>query len=97
MNRNFKLERLQNGETIIASEKGNSMVPLIYSGQKHVLTPTTLADVEIGDIVYCKVGGRFFTHLITAKNDAKGCQISNNKGHVNGWTKNIYAKVSEVL
>ena len=73
------------------------MVPLIKSGQPHKLAPTTLDDIEVGDIVYAKVGGRFFTHLVKAKNDKKGCQIGNNKGHINGWTKQVYGKVVEVL
>jgi len=33
------------------------------------------------------------THLVTAKNDKKGLQISNNHGHINGWTKQICGKV----
>lgn len=97
MNKNWKLEKLLSGETFITKEKGNSMVPLIHSNQEHKLAPTTLEKVEVGDIVYCKVAGRFFTHLVKAKNDQKGCQIGNNKGHINGWTKNIYGKVVEVL
>lgn len=32
-----KQERLSAGETFVTSEKGNSMTPLIMSGQKHVL------------------------------------------------------------
>lgn len=95
--RNYKLERLQNGETFTTSEKGNSMVPLIRSGQEHILSPITWENVEVGDIVYCKVGGRYFTHLVKAKNDTKGCLIGNNKGGINGWTKNIYGKVTQVL
>ena len=39
--RNYKLERLLNGETFTTSEKGNSMVPLIKSGQEHELSPIT--------------------------------------------------------
>jgi hypothetical protein len=95
--RNFKLERLQDGETFITSEKGNSMVPLIHSGQEHKIQPTTIDEVEVGDIVYCKVKGRYFTHLVKAKNPEKGCLIGNNKGGINGWTRNIYGKVIEVL
>jgi phage repressor protein C with HTH and peptisase S24 domain len=95
--RNYKLERLQNGETFITSEKGNSMVPLIHSGQNHIIEPTTIDDVEVGDIVYCKVKGRVFTHLVKAKSPEKGCLIGNNKGGINGWTRNIYGKVIEVL
>jgi hypothetical protein len=97
MNRNYKLERLLNGETFTTSETGNSMVPLIKSKQEHVLAPTTLEDVEVGDIVYCKVSGRFYTHLVKAKDATKGCQIGNNHGNINGWTRNVYGKVIEVL
>ena len=55
-----KQERLAAGETFVTSEKGNSMTPLIMSGQKHVLEPVPgLDSVKVGDIVYCKVHGRF--------------------------------------
>lgn len=90
---NYTLEKLQAGENVIRSEKGNSMVPLIHSGQDHELTPATWESVEVGDIVYCKCRGSYFTHLVTAKNDDKGCQISNNHGFVNGWTKRVFGKV----
>ena len=95
--RNYKLERLEKGETFITSEKGNSMVPLIKSGQDHELSPTTIDEVEVGDIVYCKVKGKFYTHLVKAKDPKKGCQIGNNKGNINGWTKQIYGKVTKVI
>ena len=97
MRRNYKLERLQNGESFITSEKGNSMVPLIKSGQDHKLEPAGLDDIEVGDVVYCKVKGNYYTHLVKAKNKDKGCLIGNNKGGINGWTKNIYGKVIEIL
>ena len=95
--RNFKLEALQRGESVTTSEKGNSMVPRIHSGQKHIVVPATVKSVEIGDIVYCKVKGNFYTHLVKAKDDQKGCLIGNNKGGINGWTKNVYGKVTRVL
>lgn len=97
MARNYKLERLENGETFKTSERGNSMVPLIKSKQEHILEPTSIDNVEVGDIVYCKVKGNFYTHLVKAKDPKKGCQIGNNKGNINGWTKQIYGKVIEVL
>lgn len=97
MGRNYKLEKLQAGETIITSEKGNSMVPLIKSGQDHELSPVSIDNVVVGDIVYCKVKGRFYTHLVKAKDPKKGCQIGNNKGNINGWTKQVYGKVTKVL
>ncbi len=95
--RNFKLERLQRGETFTTREKGNSMVPLIKSNQKHILEPITWQEVKPGDIVYCKVSGNWYTHLVKAIDPKKGCQIANNKGRINGWTKRIYGKVIEVL
>ena len=63
LKRNYKLERLQNGETFTTHEAGNSMVPLIHSKQDHILEPATWESVEVGDIVYCKVRGNFYTHL----------------------------------
>ncbi len=95
--RNYKLERLQNGETFVTSEKGNSMVPLIRSGQEHKLAPAKWEDVEKGDIVYCKVSGKFYTHLVKAKEEKRGVLIGNNTGRINGWTKHVYGKVIEVL
>jgi len=71
MGRNYKVERLMNGETFITSEKGNSMTPLIMSGQDHKLAPITIDKVEVGDIVYCKVKGSFYTHLVKAKSDQR--------------------------
>jgi hypothetical protein len=46
-------------------------------------------------VVLCKVHGTYYLHLITAK-DGQRFQISNNKGHVNGWTKTIFGKVTKV-
>lgn len=95
--RNYKLERLQNGETFKTSEKGNSMVPLIKSGQEHVVAPATWETVNVGDAVYAKVKGNFYTHLVKAKDEQKGCLIGNNKGGINGWTKSVYGKVIEII
>lgn len=99
MNRNYKAERLLSGETITTKERGNSMVPLIHSNQEHVLAPVdSWEDIEVGDICYVRLsGGRHYTHLVTAKDDKRGLQISNNKGYVNGWTKNVLGKVVKVL
>ena len=63
----YKQKLLEEGKTFETSEKGNSMVPLIKSGQKHILEPTKIEDVKVGDIVFCKVKGSYFTHLVTAK------------------------------
>ena len=82
--RNYKLEKLLNGETFETSEKGNSMTPILFSGQTHILAPATWESVKIGDAVYCKVHGNFYTHLVKARNGKRGVQIGNNKDHING-------------
>lgn len=69
------------------------MTPLIKSGQEHVLSPINLSDVEVGDIVFCKVKG---THLVKAKGD-RGVLIGNNHGKINGWTKSVFGKVTKIL
>jgi len=93
----LKRDRLMKGETFITSEKGNSMIPLIKSGQKHKLSPIKWEDCEEGDIVYCKVKGNFYTHLVKGKSGERGLLIGNNKGKLNGWTKQVYGKVTEVI
>ena len=95
--RNYKLEQLEEGKPFVTREFGNSMTPLLKSGQHHELSPTTIEEVEVGDIVYCKVKGKFYTHLVKAKDPKKGCQIGNNKGGINGWTKQVYGKVTKVI
>jgi len=77
---------LQEGQTIERyKEAGNSMSPLIKSNQPVTLVPIT-ADTELNirDIVFCKVRGKYYTHLISKKRDNQ-YQISNNHGYVNGW------------
>jgi len=92
------IARLRAGETVSFRETGNSMTPKIRSRQKCTYAPVlSAADVEVGDAVFCKVGGNHFTHLVTAIRGVQ-YQISNNHGHVNGWTTldKIFGKVIAV-
>ena len=92
-----KWEYLKNGNWIISGEGGNSMLPILKSGQKVVLKPMpTLDELEIGDIVYSRVAGNFVTHEIKALGK-RGALICNHAGHENGWTKSIYGKVVGIL
>ena len=93
----WKIEKLERGEVFITKEKGNSMTPLILSGQEHELSPVKIEDVVKGDIVYVKVKGKLYTHLVLATDDKKGLLIGNNKGGVNGWSRNVYGKVTKIL
>ena len=94
---NWKVEKLLNGETIISKEPGNSMTPLIKSKQPVKLSPISWEDCEVGDIVYCRVKGNLYTHLVKAKNPRRGVLIGNNHGRINGWTKKVFGKVVEIL
>jgi hypothetical protein len=93
---NWKVMKLSEGVTFETSEKGNSMEPLIKSGQRHILAPARWDECETGDIVFCKVRGRYYTHLVKAKS-AAGLLIGNNKGGTNGWTRAVYGKVIKIL
>lgn len=94
---NWKVEKLLVGETIISKEPGNSMTPILESRQAVELKSCNWEEVEVGDIVYCKVRGNYYTHLVKAKNEKRGVQIGNNHGHINGWTKQVYGKVTKIF
>lgn len=92
-----KLSEMTKGESFVTSEKGNSMTPLFKSGEEHTLTKIeSLDEVNVGDAVFCKVKGSYYTHLVKAKDDKKGCLIGNNHGKINGWTKNVFAIATKI-
>jgi len=71
---------------------GNSMLPILKSGS--LLSFEQAADYKIGDIVFCKVKGRYIdAHKIVKTDSNKGFLIANNHGYENGWTKIIYGRV----
>jgi hypothetical protein len=79
--------RVAEGRTVDFRPNGSSMVPLIRSRQLVTVAPVDPARVEVGDIVLARVAGTTYVHLVSAVNSASGrVQISNNRGHVNGWT-----------
>jgi hypothetical protein len=70
------------------------MTPIIKSGQAALVEPVTdKTELKKGDIVFCKVNGYYYLHLLTAIRHEQ-YQISNNHGHVNGWIgrKNIFGR-----
>lgn len=88
---------LQEGKVVQFRPKGNSMQPKIESGQLVTVEPIGDNPPQVGDVLLCKVKGRYWLHLCTAIN-GKQFRISNNKGHHNGWTtvKSIYGRVTKV-
>jgi phage repressor protein C with HTH and peptisase S24 domain len=91
------IARLQKGEEVTLKACGSSMEPRIKNKSRYTLAPVNPDDVKVGDVVLAKVSGRHYVHLVTAI-DGKRYQISNNKGHVNGWTyrDKIYGRVKEL-
>lgn len=89
------IERLSNGETIAFRPRGNSMVPLIRSGQLITVAPITKdTTIKEGSIVLCTVNDRQYVHLVKAVQQDR-YQIGNNRGLINGWIgyKNLYGIV----
>lgn len=79
--------RVAAGATVTFRPSGSSMVPLIRSRQLVTVAPVDPTTVEIGDIVLARVAGTVYLHLVSAVDTGGGrVQISNNRGHVNGWT-----------
>ena len=91
-----KYERLKDTLQTVGTGKmkayGNSMLPILKSGS--LLTFEQATEYRKGDIVFCKVNGRYIdAHKIVKTDTQKGFLIANNLGLENGWTKNIYGRV----
>lgn len=91
------IQALSEGRTVSFRPHGNSMQPRIESGQLVTVEPVT-REIVPGDIALCKVEGRQWLHLVSAIGSDGRIQISNNKGHVNGWCtpKNVFGLVVAV-
>lgn len=80
-------DRIGRGETVDFRPTGGSMAPLIHSRDRVRVAPADPALVEVGDIVLARVSGAVYLHLVSAvAAPRRRVQISNNQGHVNGWT-----------
>ena len=89
------IKNLKAGETVQFRPKGNSMTPRIKSGQLCKVKPVDIIDLKTNDVVLCRVGGSDYLHIVTAIDNGR-VQISNNKGHINGWTRTVYGKLIKV-
>jgi signal peptidase I len=102
MNWNEHRENLKQGKKVQFRPKGNSMQPIIESG--NLVTVEPIEDhkkIKKGDVVFCKVKGNYYVHLVTAVQQKMGgmrFQISNNKNHTNGWVgeDQVFGKVTTV-
>ena len=95
----YAVEKLKAGHICKLTGYGNSMAPILKSGQPVICIPVTdSVELKKKDIVFCKVNGHYYLHLISAVK-GKAYQISNNHGHVNGTIgrNSIYGKVVRIL
>ena len=89
-------EKLEKEGQAVMTCFGNSMTPILKSGC--TLLFKKFSEYEIGDVVFCKVRGRFIdAHKIIKKDARRGYLIANNHGHENGWTNIVYGKVVQIL
>lgn len=101
MNENHKTlpQLLAEGQTVKFRPHGNSMTPLITSGQLVTVAPVDPNNPpKAGAIVLCRVNGNQMLHKVTAIGSDGRYQISNNHGHVNGWCtlKNVFGVLVSV-
>src|SRR5438045_3665800 len=91
------IKALQEGKTVQIRPRGDSMTGKVNSGDLVTVEPATDRDLQVGDIVLCKVRGNEFLHLIKA---IKGnqYQIGNNRGGINGWitARNIFGIATKI-
>lgn len=85
----YALERTGHGQMLC---HGNSMMPVLTNPS--YCAYDRQGKYAVGDIVFCKVRGRFIdAHRITKVRADGAYLIANNKGRENGWTHQVYGKV----
>lgn len=90
---NYVLKTLLEKGEVTWKPHGNSMTPKIESGDEVVVKKVPASACRVGDVVYAKVKGNYYLHLLSALDETQDrYQISNNHGHVNGWVsaENVY-------
>lgn len=94
------VEHLKQGQICKVTGYGQSMTPILKSGQSVICEPVTEeTTLSKNDIVLCKVKGTYYLHKISAIKNGCRYQISNNHGHVNGiiTRKSIFGLVTKIL
>lgn len=91
------IAKLQAGETAQFRPRGHSMTGRIESGQLCTVEAVEPENLEVGDIVLCKVNGHQYLHIIKARKGDQ-FQIGNNCGLINGWVtaRCIYGRCTRV-
>ena len=87
------VEALENNEAVTRFEFGDSLSPIVFSGEYLILKPIKSNDeISEGDIVFCQLeDGILMTHMVLIKANEKFL-ISSTNGMIFGWSRKIYAK-----
>lgn len=85
MNLGVVAAQVRGGREVTFRASGNSMQPRVKNGAVVTVVPLHGAPLEVGQVALAKVRGRWYLHLVTGRRRGQ-VQISNIKGHVNGWT-----------
>lgn len=94
---NEAVKELKKGNEIARFEFGNSMYPILKSGEYGVVVPIDIYNVNIGDAVLCEVNGQLMTHMVMMVSDS-ACDgryvlIGNTWMQFYGWTNKVYGGV----
>ena len=86
---------------IVRYEFGNSMMPILRSGQFCLIKPLQEnEEINIGDSVFCNVDGYVGTHMVILKSatdrDNTWYLIGTSSMHVIGWTDVVYGKATGI-
>lgn len=93
-------KKLQEGHTCVVTGFGQSMTPILKSGQPALVEPVTdNTELKKNDIVLCKVNGYYYLHKIWSVKNNNSYLIGNNHGHANGTIsrKNIFGIVTKII
>ena len=92
------IQKLTDGEVVYRYEFGDSMLPILSSGEYCRLTPIRNGEeAEIGDAVFCCVNGCWMTHLVWNKSNSASKEngtfylIGSTWGEYYGWTNQVLA------
>lgn len=88
------IDQLERNALAAFRPRGHSMSPRIKSGQQVIVDPN-INNLQVNDIVFCRVHGNLYVHKIKAIKDGRYL-ISNLGGHENGYASKIYGKVIAV-
>lgn len=85
MSRKFAIKVLEEKGEVVIRGAGNSMQPIIYTGNSIFLKRVLPQQLRVGDAVFCKVKNSIFVHKIVAIDEKEQkYTIANNSGFING-------------